>query len=487
MKRARFFHLWAVLALLVSIASGPLVIGQCAIRPIKPIPPIGCKDVTPECVSDSNGKSHWNWICVPNNAETDTSQGPVWKPHAPEPATPSAPNVSTGQTTSHDPATKPFQEPAAAIGVLIAEMDAGERHATEQLRTIAEAIKNCPPLEMPHGIPDYDQMVAEGFVDTNGPPQNVVWNVERQPSIRGRYEGTIEFSEPSTLRPPLDTDYCNKRGIDKSKCRHIWSLGWQVYRRQADHPHEFRYEFDVTSHGLELSRVFKKTEQTDDEPWVSGSQDSDGCASKAIKSTLNDPNNAAQTSAAPITFASQGGKQDNGQAQVQGSAGIHQAPSEISAVGIGMTREVVLSGLSGHYKLTKEDLGAGPESKQEVWSVEEKASSAPADFWEIFFEDGKVGSVITHLSPTLHGDAVALAQQLFAEVYTRADADPGQVAKFLGTRRITLEVELGQMTTGKSNEESMRFHFQNGSVFEIRIEAPVALPPSVSMSNFKTE
>jgi len=49
-----------------------------------------------------------------------------------------------------------------------------------------------------------------------------------------------------------------------------------------------------------------------------------------------------------------------------------------------MTREVVLSGLSGHYKLTKEDLGIGPESKQEVWSVEEKASSAPADFGRYF-------------------------------------------------------------------------------------------------------
>jgi hypothetical protein len=299
MKKERFFHLWAALALLVCIASSILALGQCAIRPIKPIPPIGCKDVTPECVSDSNGNSHWNWICVPSNAETDTNHSPVWKPHPPEPATPSSANVNTGQTTRHDPVTKPFQEPVAATEVPIGEMDAGEQHATEQLRSIAEAIKYCPPFEMPHGIPDYDEMVTEGFVDTNGPPQNVVWNVERQPSIRARYEGTIQFSEPSSLRPPLDTAYCNKHGIDKSKCRHIWSLGWQLYRRQADHPHEFRYEFDVTSQGLELSRVFKKTEQTDDEPWVSGGQDSNGCASKAIKATLNNPNNAAQTWTSP--------------------------------------------------------------------------------------------------------------------------------------------------------------------------------------------
>ena len=48
--------------------------GQCAIKPIKPIPPIGCKDVTPECVSDGNGKSHWNWICVPDTTPTATSR-----------------------------------------------------------------------------------------------------------------------------------------------------------------------------------------------------------------------------------------------------------------------------------------------------------------------------------------------------------------------------------------------------------------------------
>ena len=52
--------------------------GQCAIKPIKPIPPIGCKDVTPECVSDGNGKSHWNWICVPDTTPTATSN--EWKP-----------------------------------------------------------------------------------------------------------------------------------------------------------------------------------------------------------------------------------------------------------------------------------------------------------------------------------------------------------------------------------------------------------------------
>jgi hypothetical protein len=362
-------------------------------------------------------------------------------------------------------------------------MDAGEQHATEQLRAIAEGIKNCPPEK--YKLPPELTLASDGFIETEGPLINVVWNVEPSSSVRARYLGSIEYVFPFSEMPP--SDLCNKRGVDKRKCRIAWEVFNENYKRQDAHPRQFRYEFDVTPHGLEFLRAFTKVKQTDDEPWVAGGVNSEVCANTAIKSTLNNPNNATHTATPPITLASQGGTQDNGQAQGKGSADIHQSPSDISAVGIGMTRDVVLSGLASRYKVAKEDLDVGPGSQLEVWSVEEKASSTTADYWEIFFKDGKVGSIITHLSPTLHGDAVALAQQLFAELYPRADADSGQVAKFLGTRSITVEVELGQMTTGKSNEETMRFHFQNGSAFEIKIEAPLESAPSVNTSNFKTE
>ena len=68
-----------------------------------------------------------------------------------------------------------------------------------------------------------------------------------------------------------------------------------------------------------------------------------------------------------------------------------------------MSRESVLSGLAGRYKLTKEDLGGGPVSQLEVWSVEEKGSPASADFWEIAIKDGKVTSVITHFPHAARG------------------------------------------------------------------------------------
>ncbi len=38
---------------------------QCGIMPIKPITPIGCRDLAPMCVCDLHGLScHWQWVCV---------------------------------------------------------------------------------------------------------------------------------------------------------------------------------------------------------------------------------------------------------------------------------------------------------------------------------------------------------------------------------------------------------------------------------------
>jgi len=31
---------------------------------IKPNPPIGCRDLVPQCVCNSRGRCWWEWICV---------------------------------------------------------------------------------------------------------------------------------------------------------------------------------------------------------------------------------------------------------------------------------------------------------------------------------------------------------------------------------------------------------------------------------------
>lgn len=41
------------------------VLPQCTIKPLKPIPPLGCRDVRAVCQCDANGDHcEWVWICV---------------------------------------------------------------------------------------------------------------------------------------------------------------------------------------------------------------------------------------------------------------------------------------------------------------------------------------------------------------------------------------------------------------------------------------
>ena len=45
--------------------SGVLLSSGCGIKPIKPIPPIGCKDLRAVCTCDSEGKDcWWEWVCT---------------------------------------------------------------------------------------------------------------------------------------------------------------------------------------------------------------------------------------------------------------------------------------------------------------------------------------------------------------------------------------------------------------------------------------
>jgi hypothetical protein len=55
-----------VLSALSTFAPRPVCAsGSCGIVPIKPIPPIGCKDLEPQCVCDQHGQNcHWTWVCV---------------------------------------------------------------------------------------------------------------------------------------------------------------------------------------------------------------------------------------------------------------------------------------------------------------------------------------------------------------------------------------------------------------------------------------
>jgi hypothetical protein len=59
--------IWLALTLLALSLSAPEVCatGGCGLRPLKPLTPLGCADLKPECHCDADGKNCvWAWICV---------------------------------------------------------------------------------------------------------------------------------------------------------------------------------------------------------------------------------------------------------------------------------------------------------------------------------------------------------------------------------------------------------------------------------------
>lgn len=50
---------------LTSVTPSAVCAAGCGIKPIKPIPPIGCKDLEAQCECDEQGaKCKWTWRCV---------------------------------------------------------------------------------------------------------------------------------------------------------------------------------------------------------------------------------------------------------------------------------------------------------------------------------------------------------------------------------------------------------------------------------------
>lgn len=54
-----------LLALLLTGAPPCQAVNSCGLKPIKPVPPVGCRDLVAVCVCDSQGRNcHWEWHCV---------------------------------------------------------------------------------------------------------------------------------------------------------------------------------------------------------------------------------------------------------------------------------------------------------------------------------------------------------------------------------------------------------------------------------------
>lgn len=40
------------------------MVSDCGIKPLKPLPPLGCHDLVANCVLDAQGHWYWQWVCV---------------------------------------------------------------------------------------------------------------------------------------------------------------------------------------------------------------------------------------------------------------------------------------------------------------------------------------------------------------------------------------------------------------------------------------
>lgn len=69
-KVCRCSLLLVVLVLLAAPSGGlmypiPAPQSGCGLVPLKPLVPIGCRDLVAQCVCDENGQNcHWVWVCV---------------------------------------------------------------------------------------------------------------------------------------------------------------------------------------------------------------------------------------------------------------------------------------------------------------------------------------------------------------------------------------------------------------------------------------
>src|SRR5271157_3514519 len=223
---------------------------QCAIKPIKPIPPLGRKDVTPQCVTNSNGQSYWTWICVPYSGGGDAKSGPARQAPAPERAIPRATDQSPVQTAPVNPVVV-----APQTHVPITE---DSKPGAETLRMIAQRVRECPKvLDFENQWGGKRDEIEQYY---QGPPANLIWDVVAGDSVRAPYLGYIEFTINEDKSVP---DSAMQKFQKKFGQRGNTSLTFDsLFKILVNYPMQMRYEYDLGPSGLQLTRVLQRNANT---------------------------------------------------------------------------------------------------------------------------------------------------------------------------------------------------------------------------------
>lgn len=241
---------------------------QCAIQPIKPIPPLGCRDVTPQCVTTSNGQSYWTFVCVPDNAGAGANSGPALQAPAPAP-----------ERTIPRPTDPSFVQTAPVNPVVVApqtHVQIGEdsKPAVETLRAIAQRIGECPKALM--GEVKWGGKKDEIVRMYDFPPANVLWDVIAGNSVRAPYLGYVELAiNPQVWVPDSAAHKAWKSGAYAAELKLAGTAPWH-----------YRYEYDLGPNGLQLTRVLWHDNNT--AAWKDSSRDdnaAENCWDAAARNT----------------------------------------------------------------------------------------------------------------------------------------------------------------------------------------------------------
>lgn len=56
--------LLSALAFLLMTLTPVCAAGECTLEPLPPLPPLGCKSLSPVCMCDQEGNYRWEYVCV---------------------------------------------------------------------------------------------------------------------------------------------------------------------------------------------------------------------------------------------------------------------------------------------------------------------------------------------------------------------------------------------------------------------------------------
>jgi hypothetical protein len=146
-------------------------------------------------------------------------------------------------------------------GIVAGQDDPAKRKAVDQMRQIANAIKQCPVQKTVIGPKDACQ-VSTYYI---GPPTNVEWDVLPSKTVRSPFQGILEFALPIHSTYIDRTDLSAK---DHQKCvdkaARLAKMGLEPLPEKTPMGEKRRrYEFDLGPGAPELIKMLEVSKDKD--------------------------------------------------------------------------------------------------------------------------------------------------------------------------------------------------------------------------------